>query len=357
MNTTSAANSLVTHRNRIGEVLSFLRPCTQHLTQSIYRLGQSIEDIRQSASTTSDVYSEKMASTLLHLMSHIQRIDYDEFRNLVGLLQMIHQSPESMNLAVVSDHRMHNASSAFKDALQELQTLYDLQTEILGLIQTPKGGLHPFRGDPDLLAIRQKLQSVRQEFEMTFAEDALIMLRTVYPYGINILNPDWNPSYPFSIPCDRMFALTISASIPRSSETTPRLIFRPNHQSPTMTDITFESLGSHGIKTSFPISLIEGQSLLIGRHLSIPNLFGISRGKVLTELPAQGNISNSLWSRGGLLAIRTGDEIFLLDRGSRNPLAVWSEDILPGFSMIYHPQIITGSLEKVSFGANKARFQ
>src|SRR5690606_36994705 len=119
-----------------------------------------------------------------------------------------------------------------------LLTLYTLQAEMLGLSRPPDSGLHPFRGDPDLLALRQKLQMVRQEFDMIFADDCLMMVRVVYPQGINIINPDWNASYPFSISADRMFALTVSASVPDCPERTPRLLFKPNHKSGLMTEIT-----------------------------------------------------------------------------------------------------------------------
>src|SRR5690606_11573960 len=115
--------------------------------------------------------------------------------------------------------------------------------------------------------------------------------------------------------------------------------------------------GGHGIKTNFPISLPEGQSLLVGRNLSVPNLFGISRGAALTELPAQGLVENSLWSRGSLLVTRMGNELFLFDRGTRNPFAIWSEDILPAFSIVYFPQVLTGAIDKVSYGTHRARYQ
>ncbi len=148
-------------------------------------------------------------------------------------------------------------------------------------------------------------------FDRSFADQALMLVRMAYPFGINLANPGWEKNKQSSF--DAHEELTFAPDLGVDND---RVTIRP--LDPHTSLISFQCRTRRGWEhRSYELS--DGASAIIGRKLSIPPPFGDT---VDQALPLQMHVdcdvgSNEHFSRAGILVVRHQGRIYLFDRGCR----------------------------------------
>jgi hypothetical protein len=153
-------------------------------------------------------------------------------------------------------------------------------------------------------------------FSQEFASDALLILRTTFPAGVNMLSPNWDGEFDS---LDGESSVRLKMVVPDSSGSNRR--FHDTIEiAPYGRGVSLISYSSpHNVKHSFPQMIRNGESILVGRDLGIKELFGVSRkSNPILLVEVKGNIEDPNVSRAGLMIFRHKNRIYIFNRGSMN---------------------------------------
>lgn len=197
-------------------------------------------------------------------------------------------------------------------------------------------------------------------FYQALSDDLILVLRTVYPLGVNIKTPSMDaPEGAFGYPADKRLGFGIM----HGSELTVAagmVEIRPSrHEQASV--LKFIPSGATWDTTPEQSILRPGESIIVGRSLTLPSfahqnaeapsLFGLplaERTRVEVELYTD----STLWSRGGLLVYRglRDEQVFIFDRGMRH--SVGRPDEFGGVET-YVPRTIIDHQGTISFGRSE----
>jgi len=175
-----------------------------------------------------------------------------------------------------------------------------------------------------------------------FAEQAMLLLRSVHPLGVNIRNPSWRSSDGVvAYPAGKLLGLQLGGGhgyddYPDRSVGT--LIVKPRDDTSV---VKFIPYGSRWEEVTDSAVIKNGGSVVVGRALSLANeILGVTLPepvKMHVDLTIDGAVR--AWSRGSFLLYRSedGDGLIILDRGTRR--SVLSPDAL-GAIQSYIPRSI-----------------
>jgi hypothetical protein len=330
-------------------VLDTLRGVYKSTPACIFHLGEAIERQRQRAVLQRNSYVASICELLLTTMANLQTLTYHDARHLLGILSYIRDNPRRLTMEQLFAHYSSNQSHPLQNVLLSLGDLYINRMRAIGIGHFPdEGPTYLLKEDSDLLELHHKIAGIREEFDRLFANEALTLVRLAYLHGVNVVNPDWGHEHgPSSLDCNGAFYITVAEKLPTNNDG-EAIHIRPKR--PDCTLVSYNGPADGHIRNTFPLTLHNGEAIIVGRNLTINSIFGISSSEGLTGIPVDGRIDHGLWSRACLIIARHNDEIFLLDRGTRNSFVVWSKARTPGSCFIYHPEPQVHSTGRVLYG-------
>ena len=149
--------------------------------------------------------------------------------------------------------------------------------------------------------IHKHVQSPKYN-EEEFATDSLLFLRTMYPLGTNMLNPQLEEDKPISINAE-------NTDVRVSSIDEPIYNLEPYEDDRSKISAIDAMGGSY---------ILESQSsAILGRPLILNDIFGLKLAKPVAIHP-EVRLSSRYISRAGCMVIRRGGKLYFFDRGSRN---------------------------------------
>jgi len=167
------------------------------------------------------------------------------------------------------------------------------------------------------------------EFDRQFATDALMLLRTAYPLGVNMKSPEWeqlrdlehydNPVFYDARHPMALRRVAPGSDGPDSVVVKDQVILRPVED---MILVRYYPPGrepgrSRGIRLG---AIQEGESMVIGRSLQIADHFGLRHPDrcPLCTIHAAPGIDQSEYSRAGMRLVLLGGGLYVFDSGARN---------------------------------------
>lgn len=234
----------------------------------------------------------------------IQALDYQGYRELVGLL----------NLARQDEGRQYN----FHQECLKLLERKDISPQLRAAL-TSLNGIYE-RGYELSLDLARR-NSRFADWPHDFLDQGVRLVRAVYPLGVSVFNAALDPALrPPGIEADKELLLANGA---QDYEGSIRVFPSSRHNGSIVHYVEPQATkGRRGPRPLCfePLLLKDSQAALVGRPLSISTLFG---HKVDLEVPVACELDGERclsYSRGGILIIRHEGKIFVFDRGSKSRL-------------------------------------
>lgn len=272
--------------------LAQLKPCAAQITAIARNLEARFADGHRLPNGIN-------GATIHDVIIRMRAITNREYRNLVGLLNFVRDDGSAVALEQALGKIIESglASSEFREICILLKSIrdqgFEYHTGRSPLFSAKSAGL--------------ELANPAFNWDREFADRTLRLVRILYPLGINMLNPSWSAKIENGISASEV----VKVALPGGRDHA-RIEILPFGSSSRIVHAAKD-----GAKREFaPVELHEGSAVLIGRELSIHDLYGHSFVGESIEVPVAAKVSGRQVSRGGLLVIRKDGFIYLFDRGS-----------------------------------------
>jgi hypothetical protein len=235
---------------------------------------------------------------VLDLMVSLRTLSNASYRNIVGMLNFVRDDDNGVTIdqALGRIIRHPLPSDEVRRVCTLLKSIRDAGAAFSARDHAPFGGdMHPV--DPVLL------------WDATFVDQTLLLARMMYPLGVNMVNPELLSGVVGAIPANARIELRLPGNGGRNlvaiepQERTSRIVFCGRGR------VEFD-----------PVELPEGSAVLIGRALKISEVYGSRLANAPLEAPVAALLSSEKVSRGALMVVRHQGEVYLFDRGSKEPI-------------------------------------
>lgn len=269
--------------------------CVRFLEEPRRQLSAAM---RSPALTTAQ---EQDAERVQRVIDLLGELPYADYRCLIGALTECRHKPERRFLEESAKIQQHsNTSAALRGALEHLDALFLSFREKLALHAGNNGE------DPSHETLQSSASDNR--IDHRFAVDAVLLARAVYPFGVNLLTPNWDRG---AFVCGEAknriwisFGDFMVEIAPKDEASKIKFTFNDGGQIEQRRHI-----------------LQEGEAALIGRSLHLSSLWHLTAcNGSLVSVPVKCDLGDERThcSRGGLMVVRHGDRVFLFDRGLYN---------------------------------------
>lgn len=246
----------------------------------------------------------------------ILALHHEDYARLMGTFNVLRKDGETSDLSDRMAELIKNSrTEECRKLLIELKTVFEGANELARsrAMSMPDGASLVKR-----LMGKMGLGKTQYKIDMQLAADALVLIRTVYPAGVNMISPEWTENNS----CSAASAVEVNKLAPRTTKSKEHFVPRD--------EIKIEPYGAEAsiityqhrerfVESSFPIIIREGESILIGRDLGVRGLFGIeNENNPILRYSIKGRINDSSVSRAGLIIFRLDNRIFVFNRGSMN---------------------------------------
>lgn len=241
------------------------------------------------------------ASTVLRLIRKLRSISNREYRNLVGMLNYVREDSNgaSLEMSLQRIARSDLSSPELREICELLKSIYAQGYEY-------HAASNPlFDGSEGVEIINPCLI-----WDRDFSDRSLRLLRALYPLGVNMQNPELRADVASGLST----AERITIVLPTRKKQTAFIHIIPNDN---------ESQIVHAVRGSAqpefaPLALREREFVLIGRKLTLKELYGKIFDHQEIEVPVLAQIKDDNVSRGGVMVMRLNNKLYLFDRGSRH---------------------------------------
>ncbi|MDC0357717.1 hypothetical protein OAO01_02800 [Oligoflexia bacterium] len=302
-----------------------------------------------SATSTIEEASRSLVEGVKFNMTTIDREVRDKILDTISGLQQLNYADHAALLGLLNTWRDENSFD-------------DLRVDIEGIAADPrysndlKGVLWNFLeirdavargGGEDLTDVNMVSRVLRSGqsglSNEAVAEDFLLIARSVFPFGVNMLNPEWRDA---SSQADHLSADQNIQIYLGSPERSGSFIVHPCSSDRSKTEVLYVDKRD---KAGVPELLESGDGVVFGRRLEMVQLFGKmpDRGWSLASIPAIDNRVSRNWSRAGVMVVRQEDRVYLFDRGSRSKLNFNIDQLAAG---AYEPKPATLDDGTIGFG-------
>ena len=275
------------------------------------------------------------ALLVLDVVDEIRRLGYQDYRMAVGLINQCRSDESGKAL----ERLIHSPD--------ELAKVSPAMARLFGIVSHLVTSLSQER-NRDLPALMNSPQRDKKVFAEC-ADHIMLLLRSTYSLGVNIRNASWQKAAgPTSYSTETMVGLWIGKDhLPRREK--GAVVIKPSRNSTSV--VKYVPHGKTWDQVEECAVLRNGESVVVGRPLRLPEEFlGVRMGTNI-EVPVGVRIDDSSWSRGGLLVRRDegGTNLYVFDCGMRQPIV--RPDEIGGVES-YVPRTIVGGgrSQTVSFG-------
>lgn len=246
-----------------------------------------IEGLEQTSSPI-----KNQAITVCNDLKKIQNVEYQD---LVAVLNLARSNNLPLLPALNQILEAGYSSLAFQRVAQGIGDIFKfLKTPRLELVKAYFFNSSPFS-------------------EENFIDQTLRLVRVAYPFGVNLVNPRWNDDMPVALDSSKKITLANAGAHRGASAERVEIIPEGSRLSLTFYD------EKNVLQANY--ILLENKMATIGRSLQLGPLFDENLKfslKVDLKIPSE----ITTWSRGGVLMVWLGKDMYLFDRGCRNELVV-----------------------------------
>lgn len=155
--------------------------------------------------------------------------------------------------------------------------------------------------------------------QRNFASGMLLYFRTLYPNGINVMNPDQIPDVPESADLSRPCRLDLAKGQVQLSILNSEGGYKIHV---VIDDKTGNVEGGKRVEQEF--DLPENKPLTVGRVISLERIFG--RKEDARNVAVDIMIQHPMVPRDGMMILRRGDQLYVYDRGAQSPVRMYAND-------------------------------
>lgn len=276
----------------------------------------------------------------VEVIDKVRDLGYSDYRMLVGAINSCRDDKSGQRLNELFDddaqaHRFGALSTRVQEVVSALKHLHAGQ----------------FNDRNENLPAPLGHDGIDVGLNERFAEQAMLLLRSVHPLGVNIRNASWRSADGVAeYPAEKLVGLQLGGDQGIDSE--PRrdsgaLVVKPKGETSV---VKFIPYGSRWEDVTESAVINNGESIVVGRGLTLPrDLFGLSLPRsVAVQVDLTIDRENVAWSRGSFFLHRSDDgkSLVIMDRGTRSPVV--SPDEL-GAIQTYIPRTIIDH-GTISFG-------
>lgn len=280
-----------TDTQRVEGALSALKACAQEQRLTADRMEEQFAG-------KGKLENGVDARQVLDLMVSLRTLSNASYRNVVGMLNFVRDDDNGVSIdqALGRIIRHPLPSDEVRRLCTLLKSIRDAGAAHVARDHTPfDGDMRPV--DPVLL------------WDAAFVDQTLLLARMMYPLGVNMVNPELLSGVVSAIPATARVELRLPGDRGRNivavepQENTSRIVFC-----------------GRGKQEFAPVDLAEGSALLIGRALKVSEMYGNRLADAPLEAPVEALLTSEKVSRGALMVVRHQGEIYLFDRGSKEPI-------------------------------------
>ncbi len=248
-----------------------------------------------------------------------EKLQYRDYWELVVLLNAVRDC-EKPSFVESKNRVISGASGPLREALRILASIHERQTGTLS------GGMANATFD----ASGNLDMPGSAELDKEFAEEALLLIRSLYPYGINMMDAQWTKNRTSSHDANLKCMITSEKG---KKET--RVFISPLSEDCSLIEYNQETGADDDALQTHPgkvtgkrfihqqYLLRDGESVILGRSLGTEKIFGEPVG---LRLDAHCNTgTNNLFSRAGIRIIRKKGQLYFFDAGCKNTMTVTPE--------------------------------
>jgi len=298
------------------EVLAYLRHNSPYLTELVDQFHSGISAMQRSAR---NILEGGLLQRLNKIATPIMDITVEDYATFVGTFNHLRITEESYDLRI---RLLELAETSKSDTAKQL--LVHLLPIVEGAWTLAEKRHEEVYGNGKSLfgKFTGKFSAKKPDlsYSQRFASDCLLLLRTIYPAGVNMTSPEWNDEVvSHDCRCDVTLRMLKpgtdgnmkfhdSIEITPYGDTVSMVSYKPSHPD---------------IESRLPVMLNDGESLMIGRNLGIKELFGLRRRKEpILLVRVKGQIDDPNVSRAGLMIFRLRNKLYLFNRGSMNNYSI-----------------------------------
>lgn len=324
------------------ELRAEVRRSSDRSSQAAHRLIESL-----GASADREPTLKPLATAIGELIHLSSQLPYQDYRTVVGLVHTCREDDSGLLL----DGLVTNRGGALDRLTPAARSLFAAVRPIVAAAEE--------KAVKDAL-VKPSAPGFPPSFYHGLSDDLMLVLRTVYPLGVNIKTPSMDAREgAFGYPADKRLGFGIM----HGSELTVAagmVEVRPSrHERASV--LKFIPPGATWDTTPEQSILRPGESIIVGRSISLPSpsrenpdnraLLGVPLAE-RTRVDAELYTDSTLWSRGGLLVYRglRDEQVLIFDRGMLHN--VGRPDDVGGIET-YIPRTIVNIDGSVGFGESR----